>query len=81
MLEQQSDGSWMAVENTQYPEQIEAEVACIYREDDKLLEIRDQKADRLIGEMDLTVLMDETRVYDGQSFSLEDYELIKLSAG
>lgn len=129
MLEQQSDGSWTAVENTQYPEQIEAEVACIYREDDKLLEIRDQKADRLIGKMDLTVLMDETRVYDGtyfgdivsfvpeddeiyvqlmpgirmkdwailsytdeevlrarvvydgQSFSLEDYELIKLSAG
>lgn len=131
LLEKQEDGYFEAAEysHAAFREQIDAEVACSYDEETKRLSLRDTVQNRLIGEMDLTVFMEETSVYegtyfgdivsfvpedeeiyiqimpgirlqgwatlgytgedvlrarvvyDGKDFSLEDYELIKLSAG
>lgn len=81
MLEKQADDSWTAAEDTQYLEQIETEVACTWEEAAGLLSLRDIPQGRLIGEMDLTALMDETAVYDDTyfgdivSFVLKDDEI------
>lgn len=68
MLERQPDGSWDAEENTQYLEQIEAEVTCTYQEEDKLLAVNDGSRDRLIGEMDVSELTADTDVYTETRF-------------